>query len=37
MKDIGIFWVLYFSPAQNNNNIGAIYCWCGIFGGMLKT
>ena len=30
-------WVLYFSSAQINNNIIAIYCWCGIFFGMLKT
>ena len=22
--------------AQINNNISAIYCWCGIFQGMLK-
>ena len=37
MKDGGIFWgreflwVLYFSSAQINNNISAIYCLCGLF------
>ena len=41
MKDAGIFLhhkktgiflgVLYFSSAQINNNVSAIYCWCGIF------
>ena len=24
-------WVLYFSSAQINNNISAIYCLCGLF------
>ena len=28
----GFFWVLYFSSAQINNNISAIYCLCGITG-----
>ena len=36
-KNMGILWVLYFSSAQINNNISAIYCRCGIFLGMLKT
>ena len=42
MKDAGIFmglekhmqgfsWVLYYSSAQINNNISAIYCLYGIF------
>ena len=31
-KNTGIFWVLYFSSAQINNNIIPIYCWCGIWG-----
>ena len=41
VKDTGIFlgnkknrdflWLLYFSTAQINNNVSAIYCWCGIF------
>ena len=26
------FWVLFFSSAQINNNISAIYCSCGITG-----
>ena len=30
-KTQGYFWVLYFSSAQINNNVSAIYCWCGIF------
>ena len=28
----GFFWVLYFSSAQINNDISAIYCLCGITG-----
>ena len=28
----GFFWVLYFSSAQINNNISAIYCLSGITG-----
>ena len=28
----GFFWVLYFSSAQINNNISAIYCLCGVTG-----
>ena len=34
----GFFWVLYFTSALINNNISAVYCWCGIWGegGMLK-
>ena len=28
----GFVWVLYFSSAQINNNISAIYCLCGITG-----
>ena len=36
-KTQGFFWVLYFSSAQINNNINTIYCWCGIFLGMLIT
>ena len=31
-KTPGFFWVLYFSSAQINNNISAIYCLCGITG-----
>ena len=34
-KKQGLFWVLYFSSDQINNNT-AIYCWCGNFLGMLK-
>ena len=30
-KTQGFFWVLYFSLAQIDNNISAIYCWCRIF------
>ena len=33
-KTQGFFWVLYFSSAQINNNVSAIYCWCGIFLGI---
>ena len=31
------FWVLYFSSAQINNNISAIYCLCGITGYFLAA
>ena len=31
-NNAGIFWVLYFSSAQINNNIIALYCLCGITG-----
>ena len=30
-KRSDFFWILYFSSAQINNNISAIYCWCGDF------
>ena len=36
-KTRGVFGVLYFSSAQINNKKSIIYCWCGIFLGMLKT
>ena len=36
-KQQGFFWVLYSSSAQVNNNISPIYCWCGIFWGILKN
>ena len=31
------FWILYFLSSQTNNNVSAIYCWCGTFCSMLKT
>ena len=35
-KNTVIFSVLYFSSAQINNKISAIFCGCGIFVGMLS-
>ena len=38
-KNKGIFWgeIVSFISSNKNNILGAFYCFCGIFSGMLKN